>query len=110
MQTLVSRVESIAARRPGRIAIGEYGRQATYRQFWEQARAFAEMLRDHGMRPGDRVAVVLPNRIEAAVAVQLGFAGVDLSIESSKLTRVSGLLPLRLQYKQMMIKNKVLLE
>lgn len=69
MQTLVSRVESIAARTPGRIAIGEYGRQATYRQFWEQARAFAELLRDHGLLPGDRVAVVLPNRIEAAVAV-----------------------------------------
>ena len=70
MQTLVSRVESIAARTPGRIAIGEYGRQATYRQFWEQARAFAELLDYVPLTAGAGALKAAVQRAEASLGAE----------------------------------------
>ena len=54
---------------PQRIAIVDGERRLDYAGFWAQACAFAQALRSHGLHAGDRVALLLPNRIEAAVAV-----------------------------------------
>ena len=43
-------------------------RQISYAQFWAQAQDFAAHLLAQGLNAGDRVALILPNRIEAAVA------------------------------------------
>ena len=43
-------------------------RQVSYAQFWAQAQDFAAHLHTQGLNAGDRVALILPNRIEAAVA------------------------------------------
>lgn len=43
-------------------------RQISYAQFWAQAQDFAAHLHEQGLDAGDRVALILPNRIEAAVA------------------------------------------
>lgn len=69
MATLASRVAQVVAGDAGRIAIVDGERQCTYGAFWAQARTFAAQLRAAGLAPGDRVAIVLPNRIEAATAV-----------------------------------------
>ncbi|MGY0798296.1 class I adenylate-forming enzyme family protein [Lysobacter sp. A286] len=68
MDSLTSRVAAVADATPGRTAIVDRERQATYGELWSQAKAFAALLRGHGLVHGDRVAIVLPNRIEAVVA------------------------------------------
>lgn len=43
-------------------------RQICYSELWEQAHGFADRLHMQGLAAGDRVALILPNRIESAVA------------------------------------------
>ncbi|GGZ39241.1 AMP-dependent synthetase [Streptomyces inusitatus] len=50
-----------AARRPDEPAVIWGSASLTYRLLWELARACAAELRRHGIRPGDRVAMLLPN-------------------------------------------------
>ncbi|WP_119718320.1 class I adenylate-forming enzyme family protein [Cognatilysobacter tabacisoli] len=69
MATLASRVAQVVADGADRIAIADGERRCSYGQFWAQARTLAAQLRSAGLTPGDRVAIVLPNRIEAATAV-----------------------------------------
>jgi acyl-CoA synthetase (AMP-forming)/AMP-acid ligase II len=68
VSTLASRLEAVARSTPERIAIVDRERAASYGELWSQIRAFAGWLRDHGVAAGDRVALVLANRIEAVVA------------------------------------------
>lgn len=44
-------------------------RRTTYEEFFTQAMACAAALRARGLQPGERVAIVLPNRLEAATTV-----------------------------------------
>lgn len=46
---------------PKNTALIYYGRPWTFEQFWEEAGRFAAALRRDGIRPGDRVAIYLPN-------------------------------------------------
>jgi long-chain acyl-CoA synthetase len=50
-----------AARRPDAPAIIAGATTVTYGRLWEQARTCAAELRRHGVGPGDRVTVLLPN-------------------------------------------------
>jgi long-chain acyl-CoA synthetase len=50
-----------AARRPDEPAVIFEAASVTYRLLWERARACAAGLRRHGIGPGDRVALLLPN-------------------------------------------------
>jgi len=68
MTSVPARVAGIVARHPGRTAIVGDDRRIDYTGFWREAQAFAHALRARGLRPGERVAILLPNRIEAAVA------------------------------------------
>ncbi|MGX5732441.1 class I adenylate-forming enzyme family protein [Pseudoxanthomonas beigongshangi] len=68
METLCTRVERVARDAPARLALIDGERRIDYAGFWRQARRFAANLRDTGLQAGDRVAIILPNRIEAAVA------------------------------------------
>ncbi|REK86292.1 long-chain fatty acid--CoA ligase [Streptomyces inhibens] len=50
-----------AARRPEHPAV-LYGTESVpYRELWYSARKYAAVLRDHGIGPGDKVALLLPN-------------------------------------------------
>ena len=53
-----------AARRPDHPAITFDQEQMTYRELWLRARRYAAVLRDQGIGPGDRVALLLPNGLE----------------------------------------------
>ncbi len=50
-----------ALRHPDRTAVVLGPETVTYRQLWEQARRYAAVLRDRGVGPGDKVALLLPN-------------------------------------------------
>ncbi|TXH77478.1 MAG: AMP-dependent synthetase [Lysobacteraceae bacterium] len=63
-----ARVAAIANREPQRIAIVANERRISYGELWAESVAFARALRARGLRAGDRVAILLPNRIEAVVA------------------------------------------
>ena len=53
---------------PESVAITAGRRHCNYRELWRGASSFARWLRDAGFRAGDRVAIVLPNSPEAAMA------------------------------------------
>ena len=86
MSTLPARVLAVAGRTPTASAIVEDGRRATYADLASQATAFAAALRGSGLAAGDRVAILLPNRIEAAVAVYgtwlAGGVAVPLNVQA----------------------------
>jgi long-chain acyl-CoA synthetase len=50
-----------AARRPDHPAVVLGELPISYRQLWAAARQYARVLREHGVEPGDRVALLLPN-------------------------------------------------
>ena len=50
-----------AARFADHVAVVVGAESTTYRELWDQARAYAGALRAHGILPGDRVAVLIPN-------------------------------------------------
>lgn len=68
MSSIAARVADVVRRHPQRVAIVGDDRRIRYAEFWAEARHFARALRARGLRPGERVAILLPNRIEAAVA------------------------------------------
>ena len=59
------------------------GRASRYEQLQRAADAFSRVLFEQGVKPGDRVAVVLPQRFETAVAyiaiLQMGAVAMPLS-------------------------------
>ena len=73
MNGLPGRVALIAGQTPQRIALVDGTRRIDYGQFWQQAQAFAARLRGQGLSKGQRLALLLPNRIEAAVACYGGW-------------------------------------
>ena len=86
MIPLTSRVERTALDEPGRRAIAEGERRIDYGSLWKQANAFAGFLQASGVEAGDRVAVILPNGIEAVVACYgcwlAGAAIVPLNVQA----------------------------
>jgi long-chain acyl-CoA synthetase len=59
---LLTEVVEESVRRWGdRTALVYYGATWTYRRFWKESERFAAALAREGVRPGDRVAICLPN-------------------------------------------------
>ena len=65
---LTSFLESAAGWLPRRVALSFYGTKLTYQQLNESVNQFAHVLHGMGVRPGDRVMVVLPNMPQMVVA------------------------------------------
>lgn len=62
-------LEEAARRAPDRVVCRYYRQEVTYGQLLAQARRFAASLREHGLQPGDRVGLLMPNVPEYLVAV-----------------------------------------
>lgn len=62
-------VLEVASRYPKRAAIDFFARQLTYAELAQEMRQAAGALHQAGVRPGDRVALVMPNCPQHAVAV-----------------------------------------
>lgn len=65
---LVQRLLENARSRPGAEALVDGGRRVDYSTLADAAMRFAGLLQARGLQAGDRVAIVLPNGIEAVVA------------------------------------------
>jgi len=52
-----------------KVAVVDSSRQVTYAQLQDAALAFADRLRELGARSGDRVALSMPNGVDAAIAL-----------------------------------------
>lgn len=57
-----------AARRPDHPAIVFDGQEVSYARLWHRARSYAAVLGERGVRPGDRVALLLSNTPHFAMA------------------------------------------
>ncbi|ADB48847.1 long-chain-fatty-acid--CoA ligase [Conexibacter woesei] len=97
--SLASVLHESALRFPDRVAAIEDAREATYRELWDGALARAAVLRELGVRPGDRVALLAPNGIDfvtayfgivAAGAVVVPVAPMLVADEIEHLVRDSG--------------------
>jgi long-chain acyl-CoA synthetase len=82
-ERLPEAVERSVRRWPDRSAIVFYGARWSYRRFWEASGRFAAALHAEGFRPGDRLALYLPNcpayPIAFYGALRLGVVVVQLS-------------------------------
>ncbi len=68
-RTIYGFARAHAERAPGAFALRHAGGRVTYRELVEAADAFAADLTHRGVRPGDRVAVWLPSRLETAIVL-----------------------------------------
>ncbi len=59
--TLASILAESAQRYPHREAVVMGDTRITFEQLWEETRRYAAVLRDQGVGPGDRVALLMPN-------------------------------------------------
>ncbi|MDM7323619.1 MAG: long-chain fatty acid--CoA ligase, partial [Thermus sp.] len=57
-----------ARRYPQKVALEFLGRSLTYAQLWREVEAFAKGFQEAGLRPGDRVAIMLPNSPQFVIA------------------------------------------
>jgi benzoate-CoA ligase len=73
----------LAGRDPGRVALREPDRSWSYGELGDQAARVAAVLRGAGVAAGDRVAVLMPDSLEAAAAIlgviYMGGVAVPLS-------------------------------
>jgi long-chain acyl-CoA synthetase len=92
--TLDEALRQSATVMPDRTAVRTSGRELSYKDLEHAAGAFAAGLRAVGVQRGDRVAIALPNGVEAATAIygtlRAGAVVVPLnpSIKAGKLARV----------------------
>jgi long-chain acyl-CoA synthetase len=62
-------LQNSAARTPNKVALVFQEQRLTYQEIDAQANRLAQALLDHGVQRGDRVAIYLPNSVEAAVTI-----------------------------------------
>ncbi|WP_105317030.1 long-chain-fatty-acid--CoA ligase [Thermus tenuipuniceus] len=55
-------------RYPHKVALEFLGRSLSYRGLWQEVEAFARGLQEAGLKPGDRVAIMLPNSPQFVIA------------------------------------------
>jgi len=81
---------------PGKIAFAEEKREIGYRELFVRAENISTVLTHHGVRPGDRVALLLPRGIDAACAIYgtlfagACYAPLDIGNPESRLSYIIG--------------------
>src|ERR1700691_5548906 len=66
---LAQLLQRSAARRPEAMAVWARGRSLTYRELEERSNQLAHLLRDRGIRKGDRVGLYFPKCVESVIAM-----------------------------------------
>ncbi len=93
MDSLPARVERVAREHASRVALIDGERQVAYGEFWSRATGFAAHLRARGVARGDRVALILPNRLEAAIAWYGAWLAGAIVVPMNAQARVRDFLP-----------------
>lgn len=92
--SVASILSESAVRHADRPALHFAGAQITYRELWDQTRAYAGALRARGIRRGDRVAIMIPNVPDfprvyyAALAVGAVVVPVHLLLKHDEVVHV----------------------
>ena len=73
LRTLADYLPAAASRRPEQVALIAGDEQLTYAETEKRSRGVAQALLAAGVQPGDRVMTLLPNGIDAAVAIHGAF-------------------------------------
>ena len=93
-RTFTEDLDAAAARVPDKAAVVDPDRMLSYSELAHRVDALAARLRTAGVERGDRVAVVLPNGVEAAVAIYgvmragAAFSPVNTTMKRAKLGHV----------------------
>jgi long-chain acyl-CoA synthetase len=69
LRSLKHLLDEACARYADRVAFVQMGTEMSYRQLDELTRAFAAWLQQAGFRKGDRLAIMLPNTLQYAIAL-----------------------------------------
>jgi long-chain acyl-CoA synthetase len=69
VRTLVEALDRAVARFPDRVALETVEGDVTYAEFAQMVEGAVERLAEEGLRPGDRLAVCLPNGLDIVVAI-----------------------------------------
>ena len=90
--TLAAILAESAQRYPDRDAVVIGPQRISYRQLWEETRKYAAVLREAGVGPGDRVALLMPNvpdfpRVYYAI---LSLGGVVVPVHALLVAREIG--------------------
>lgn len=89
--TLLAAFEAQAARTPNRVALICNGATLSYRALDRRANALARRLKQHGVTPGDAVAICLPRGLELVTAMLAawktgaGYMPLDLAFPDERL-------------------------
>ena len=92
--SLATVLAEAARRYPDKVAVVDAGSRVTYRELWQQSRAYAAGLRALGVGPGDTVAIMLPNVLDfprvyyAALAVGATIVPVHLLLTPDEIAYV----------------------
>lgn len=62
-------LQNSAARYPEKVAVCARGRSITYRELEERSNQLAHLLRERGVRKGDRVGIYFPKCVESVIAM-----------------------------------------
>lgn len=85
-QTLPQMVEEVAARYPERVALDFFSRSITYAQLVDRIRRAASVLARAGVRPGDRVGLIMPNCPQHVVAILATMTLGAIAVEHNPLS------------------------
>lgn len=85
--TMVGYLLEAVARYPGNIAYEYYGRECTYREFYEAIKVTARSLKAQGVKEGDRVTICMPNTPEA---IEMFYATNMVGAVASMIHPLSG--------------------
>lgn len=77
---------AVAQRYPQRVALDFLGQQTTYTQLARQIRQAARVLRQAGVKPGDRVGLTLPNCPQHVVALYAIMQVGAIAVETNPLS------------------------
>lgn len=93
--TLGDRLRHLAVTRPGHLALADSREQLTFLEYWQEVAGLAESLLEMGIKPGDRLGIVLPNRVDFPItrlaAAEVGAVSVLLNSSWSPQQVVSAL-------------------
>jgi len=66
---VIDKIDAVIADHPEKTAIVDARERVTYAELDDRSRALAGQFRDRGLNVGDRVGIVVPNRVEFVVAL-----------------------------------------
>ena len=91
-QSVLANLRASADRFPDRAAIKSTEGALSYRSLWRRARSLGNFLRSQGVSSGDRIAILLPNSVDYAVALFGALSANAIAVPLSPLAKARDLI------------------